>query len=212
MKIAFFLLLLALSLSCHKSGGESSPGDDFDLSLSGVTDSDFVTVPVQASTFNTNLDLVNFVSTEEAKMAKAIEIVKLVVATEDFKNKILNHTYNGEKTFVENGGYSNAQIYQKILDGAEKLFPIKNNTMDAELELYYDSTNVVGYTYASGPRIFINTKYFNVYTPAGVAHNLFHEWMHKLGFVHAASWSASRDYSVPYAVGVIVGEIGNDFL
>jgi hypothetical protein len=84
--------------------------------------------------------------------------------------------------------------------------------MDTEVELYYAATNVVGYTYATSYRIWVNTKYFNSYSEAGVAHNLFHEWMHKLGFNHASTWSESRDYSVPYALGHLVGEIGRDFL
>jgi hypothetical protein len=34
-----------------------------------------------------------------------------------------------------------------------------------------------------------------------------HEWMHKLGFNHDTKWSASREYSVPYAIGNIFEEI-----
>ena len=125
---------------------------------------------------------------------------------------VLNHTYNGNKTYVDNGGYTNAQIYQKILDGSETLQKIVDNEMDMEVELYYAATSTVGYTYANSKRIWVNKKFFDGYTPAGVAHNLFHEWLHKLGFTHASTWSTSRDYSVPYAIGDIVGEIGKDFL
>lgn len=53
-------------------------------------------------------------------------------------------------------------------------------------------------------------KYFHTYTPAGVAHNLFHVWMHKFGFTQA--WALSRDYSVPYAFGNSMGEIVKNFL
>jgi hypothetical protein len=84
--------------------------------------------------------------------------------------------------------------------------------MDAEVELYYANTNVVGYTYSNSRRIWVNTKYFNSYTAAGVAHNLFHEWMHKLGYAHDSNWTINRDFSVPYALGNLVGEIGKKFL
>jgi hypothetical protein len=213
MKYKMFILLLSLSLfttACNKSEGEAGSG--IDQSYAGITDGDFDVIPNEATTFETNVDLVNFESNRVAKMEEAIEIIKLVIATEEFKNKILNHTYNGAKTFVDNRGYSNAQIYKILLDGAEKLQPSKNNTMDAEVELYTASTNVVGYTYPSSKRIWVNTKYFDQYTAAGVAHNLMHEWMHKLGFEHSSSWNAARDYSVPYAVGDIMGEVGKYFL
>ncbi|MES2526280.1 MAG: hypothetical protein V4598_04310 [Bdellovibrionota bacterium] len=169
-------------------------------------------LPPEAYTFDTNVTLVNLTASQTTKMKKAMEIIKLVVATDEFRTKILNHTYNGSKTFVDNKGLTNAQIYQKILDGAESLQPTKDNELDCEVEMYTVTTNVVGYTYATSKRIWVNTKYFNQYTAAGVAHNLFHEWMHKLGFTHASTYSTSRDYSVPYAIGDLVGDIGKDFL
>ncbi len=169
-------------------------------------------LPPEAYSFDTNVTLVNLTASQTTKMKKALEIIKLVVATDEFRSKILDHTYSGKKTFVDNKGLTNAQIYQKILDGAESLQPTKDNELDCEVEMYTAATNVVGYTYASSKRIWVNTKYFNQYTAAGVAHNLFHEWMHKLGFTHASTWSTSRDYSVPYAIGDLVGELGKDFL
>ena len=135
-------------------------------------------------------------------------MIKKVVATEAFRNKVLNHTYNGVKTFVDNGGYTNAQIYTKILEAAETLYPTKNNTMDMEVELYYAATSTVGYTYANVTKIWVNTKYFNTNTTGSVAANLFHEWLHKIGFKHASSYSTSRDYSVPYAIGRMISSIG----
>jgi hypothetical protein len=107
---------------------------------------------------------------------------------------------------------SNAQIYQVILEAAERLQPAKNNLIDAEVELYFAANSTVGYTYSSTRRIWVKTKFFNNYTAAGVAHNLFHEWMHKLGFNHATTWSSSRDHSVHCALGYLVGELGKDFL
>lgn len=155
---------------------------------------------------------VNHTSAQRTKMNRALEIIKLVVATEEFRTKVLNHTYNGKKTYVDNGGFTNAQIYQKILDGAEKLQPTKDNEMDCEVEMYTASTNVVGYTYPNSKRIWVNTKFFNQYTPAGVARNLFHEWLHKLGFTHSSSYNSSRPYSVPYAIGDMIDQIGKKFL
>ena len=213
-KMTIILIFMSFfTASCNQSSGSSSGNNSIKVTDNIYGDhNDQDPIPNEALTFDARIDFVNLTSSQQDKMEEAIEIIKMVVATEEFRSKVLNHTYNGKKTFVDNGGYSNAQIYQIILDGAERLQPTKNNTMDAEVGLYYAATNVVGYTYASSSRIWVNTKYFNVYTAAGVAHNLFHEWMHKLGFIHDSTWSSSRDYSVPYALGNLVGEIGKEFL
>jgi hypothetical protein len=203
--LKFMLLMLILCSSCKKDNQITTEGADPGLS-------DLEDPSILADTFDANFYQVNFDANQQGKIEKAIVIIKLVVATEEFRTRILNHTYNGSKTFVDNQGYTNAQIYQRILEAAENLQPARNNIMDAEIELYTDNSNIVGYTYPTSKKIWVNTKYFNSYTAAGVAHNLFHEWMHKLGFDHATSWSASRDYSVPYALGLIVGSIGKDFL
>lgn len=169
-------------------------------------------LPNEAFTFDSNIVFIQTTSEQQAKFDKAVEIIKKVVATEEFRSKVLNHTYNGEKTFVDNGGYTNEQIYQKVLEAAEKLFPTKNNAMDMEVELYYAATTTVGYTYSSSKRIWVNTKYFDTFAPTSVASNLFHEWLHKVGFGHAATYSVSRDYSVPYAVGRMIRSIGTQYL
>lgn len=169
-------------------------------------------LPNEAYTFDHSITFYNTSLAQEEKFQKALEIIQKVVATEEFRTRILNHTYNGKKTFVDNDGFTNAQIYQKILDGAETLQPAKNNIMNMEVEVYYANNSTVGYTYPSSKRIWVNTKFFNSYTAAGVARNLFHEWLHKVGFSHATSWSTSRDYSVPYAIGDIVQDLGEKFL
>ena len=83
--------------------------------------------------------------------------------------------------------------------------------MDFELELYYASRNTIGYTYPDVLRIWMNTKYFDSYTPSEVAGNVFHEWTHKLGFEHATTHSVSRDSSVPYAIGYLIKELGKEY-
>lgn len=230
-KIWILLFLSFFLISCNKSDdaasacasplmaeeGPSSTGctltDDGQISddINGG-DSDSTGLPNEAYTFDHNVTFYNTSAEQEEKLTKALEIVKKVVATEEFRDRIMNHTYGGKTTFVDNGGFSNAQIYQKILNGAESLQRTVDNEMDLEVELYYAATSTVGYTYSTSKRIWVNTKFFNSYTAAGVAHNLFHEWLHKLGFTHASTWSTSRDYSVPYAIGYIVGELGKQFL
>jgi hypothetical protein len=164
-------------------------------------------IPEEAFSFSINLTLVNFSSAQEDKIHQAAELIKKVVATEKFKDAVIDHTYEGEKIFVDNQRLSNIQIYNKFLQGAEELNPFRNNTMDVELELYYENNSTIGYTYPNTRRIWMNTKYFDRYTAAQVAGNLTHEWMHKLGFTHATSYSPSRCYSVPYAIGYIIQKL-----
>lgn len=164
-------------------------------------------VPSQALTFGTNVAIENATSTMETKIRTAEELIKRVIATEEFKERVIGHTYNGSRTYVDNGGFTNEQIYQKILDGAETLNKVTDNEMDLQIEMYYAANSTVGYTYANVSKIYANTKFYNSYSPATITGNMTHEWLHKLGFKHASSYSVSRDSSVPYAIGYIMRDI-----
>lgn len=168
-------------------------------------------VPNEALTFDASVQLFEFERDQEEKLYKAIDIIKKVVATEEFRNRVINFTYQGKKEFVDNKGMTNEQIYQALLDGREDLKPEIDNEMDLELQLYYSWRDTVGYTTPGEMRIYMNTKFFNPYTPSEVAGNVFHEWTHKLGFDHAQSYSVSRDSSVPYALGYLIEELGKKF-
>jgi hypothetical protein len=222
--IAIFLMMSLFSVSCNKSdSGSSSKQDVQGVSVTGDHENNIVpgppiptstnsNLPALALSFDTNITLVSFTAAQEEKYNKAIEIVKLVVATEKFKNDVVNFAYNGQKAFIDNKSRTNQQIYQTILDAAETLQPIKNNTMDLEVQLYYAANTVVGYTNGGTRRIWVNTKFFNSFKENSVAGNLFHEWLHKLGYTHSSSSTPTRPYSVPYAVGYIMGKIGKNFL
>lgn len=165
-------------------------------------------VPAQAFTWDADLHLTNFNREQEEKVKKAVEIIKKVIGMKEFRDRVLNYSYKGVNQFFDNKGMTNAEVYQTLLDGAEKVGNTsKNNTLDVELELYYQTTNTIGYTYPNTHRIWMNTKYFNKYTPIKVADNLMHEWMHKLGFTHAVTWSKDRDHTVPYAIGYLIEEL-----
>lgn len=178
----------------------TNPGDD---STSTTAPSDGTGVPTEAELFDADVSFTNFTASDEAKVEKALEMIKAVVRTSEFRDAVLNHTYNGKKAFASTT-LTNEQIYQKFLDGEEMLNPGKNHTMDLQLELYYASTTTVGYTYPNVLKIWMNKKYFDTYIPAQVSRNLFHEWSHKLGFDHDSAATARRPYSVPYGVGTIM--------
>lgn len=166
-------------------------------------------VPLQAPTFQTNVVVFNATDAMTLKLQVAQDHIRKVISTDEFRDRVINHSYNGVQTYVDNGGFTNEEIYQKILDGAERLNKISNNAMDIEVEMYYEDTSTVGYTFGSTPRIYANTKFYNSYSAQTITGNLTHEWLHKLGFTHASTYSPSRDYSVPYAVGKIMREMAN---
>lgn len=225
-------------ISCGKSGSGSSSSSNEEVAASDTTEltetDDAVTgtigteedevankattitptstLPAEALSFKTNITMMNLTTAQKTKYNKAISIVKKVVATEAFRTKVLNYLYAGRKQFADNKGRTNAQIYQTILDAAENLKPIKNNTMDIGVKMYYQASSVVGYTSASITYINVNTKFFNTYAANQVAGNLFHEWLHKLGYSHDSSATAKRPYTVPYAIGYMVRDIGKSFL
>jgi hypothetical protein len=166
----------------------------------------------QIKKWDANIKLVNFNEDEKDKLFEAVKLLKKIITSKTFRERIHGYKVNGKKGFIDNQGLSNEEIYLKILEGAEQIGnTAKNYQMDVELELYHQMTNTIGYTYPHTSRIWINRKYFSRYSPVKVADNLMHEWMHKLGFTHATTWSKERDHSVPYAVGYLIEEIAKNF-
>jgi len=165
--------------------------------------------------------LVNILSSESfsdqqyEKLMQAKALVELIVNSAAFKERILNFTYNGEKSFVQNNGMSNQQIYDDLMAGAE-VYPTQSavdHKMDFDLALYkpkfYQSNNVLGYTDSSTSVIHINRNFYNQASVNEIAMNLVHEWVHKMGFDHDFNSTPRRPYSVPYAVGYIVRDLGS---
>lgn len=162
--------------------------------------------------FDVRTNLIGFTPGQENKIRSASGLIRKIVRSKEFKDRVLTHTWKGKKQFAENGGLSNTEIYQKILEGQEKMTSFGvNHTMDLEVELYTDYDSItIGYTYPSIVRIYMNRKYFNKFRPYQVADNMTHEWLHKIGFVHPLKATPERPYSVPYAVGYIVKGIARE--
>ena len=206
----FFLIFsLFLTLSCGKKGDSGSP--DSNLSAEQASDAPSATTPLEASTFEVNIKMSGFTKDQEDKILAAADLIKRIVATNEFKSRVINKKYGGKKTFVDNDGKTNRQIYKRILAGNEKLGIIeKNNTMDLDLKAFTSENNVIGYTYPNIQRIYLNKKFLNSFKANQVAANLFHEWLHKLGFKHSFDKTPERAHSVPYAIGYIIRNLGSN--
>lgn len=206
--LSFMFVFLFLA-SCGKSGGGGSGSGGDTVSLEEIESG---VVPSAALNFQVNVKLDNeFTATQEDKIQAASDLIKKVIGSEEFKNRILNHKFGGKKAFNDNAGLSNAQIYKKIIEGSEMLTPGVDNQMDLSLEVYRAANNTVGYTYPSELRVWMNEKFLNANKPYKVTTNMVHEWLHKLGFKHAAASTPTRKYSVPYAVGYLVRNLAQKF-
>jgi hypothetical protein len=160
-----------------------------------------------ATKLTANTKLTNFTDSEQAKMQRVIKKLLKVLNSEQLKNKIINHQYEEEKTFVDNNGMTNLEIYQKLIDGTEELQNHIDNEMDLDLNMYYSLSSTIGYTYPDTLKIWINRRFFRGFKPSQVAANLIHEYMHKLGFGHDYNYTERRKFSVPYALGGIIKKL-----
>lgn len=157
--------------------------------------------------------LKNFSPAEEAKLRAALKLLETTMNSPEFKARVLEFKYLGKFQFAQNEGLTNAQVYDKLMAGAEQLSPSIDSEMDLSLELYTPPwwkrlrNNVVGYTNPGTAVIFMNRSFFSRFELWEIAANIAHEWTHKLGFDHDFNATARRPYSVPYAVGSIVNAI-----
>lgn len=168
-------------------------------------------VPSEAYTFDFNVKTSRVSRYKENKLLDAVDLLREVFASEEFKTRILNHRFRGKYRYAYNKGLSNRQIYNKILKGREELYPYINNAMDVEVGFFTNHKSIViGYTWPRSKKIWMNTKYFNRFETEEIASHLFHEWLHKLGFGHERKRTHDRQFSVPYAVGNIALDIARE--
>jgi hypothetical protein len=161
----------------------------------------------EGANLEVNPQLRDFAPDKEQKMLNAIERLKIVINSKEFKQRILDHKYQNKNSFVDNQGLTNEEIYEVLMLGAETLIPEKDGEMDVDITLYYKNNSTVGYTYPDTNRIWVNDKFFATYSLGKVAANVVHEWSHKVGFEHDFSRTEKRNFSVPYGVGTIIREL-----
>jgi hypothetical protein len=150
------------------------------------------------------------------KINQANTLLIKIMNSEEFKQRVLNFTFNGKKQFHDNNGKTNQEIYDHLMTGSEVLMPGSLGIMNFDLTLYQSKnpwSKVKGYTLPDTMRIWINKKFFrkSSWTPKDVAANMAHEWVHKMGFGHDYKHNADRPFSVPYAVGYIVQDLADQF-
>lgn len=210
MKLISSMFLLTFLVSCNQ---ETPPMNVESCLLPGETSDDEelrdCVIPERSdySAIEVNAFLRDFSLEQEDKMRASLNRLKLVLSSQKFKDRILNHKFNGEFAFNNNNGLTNFEVYEVLMRGAETLDPQVDNELDIDITLYYQDNSTIGYTYASSERIWVNNKFFATNSYGSVGANIAHEWAHKLGFGHSFQRTATRKYSVPYAVGSIAKEL-----
>lgn len=145
------------------------------------------------------VSLTGFTKAQEDKFKKIIANCEIILNSNEFKQAILDFTYNGKKQFVSTTD-SNEQVLEKLLS--------KDWPLEYRLE-YRIYGKTIGYTLPSVTWIVIYTKFFNILSDAEIAGNIFHELGgHKVGrYGHDMKWSKPRDYSAPYGIGYVSEKI-----
>jgi hypothetical protein len=179
--------------------------------------------PAQGASLRMSLDaLSGFSTSDKTKVETAVDLAEHVLGSEQFRQAVLDFTYQGQRQFVQNyisdadgtvieDNLTNERIYEIIQAGEEHLTGIApeiDHVANLDLNLYtapwYNKWGTVGYGNPGEPEIYMNWYYFNSYEYADVSDNVTHEWTHKLGFDHDYNSTARRPYSVPYGIGCIM--------
>lgn len=145
-------------------------------------------------------DLIGFSEAQMEKHRTAQRMLETVVNSWEFRQELLSLAMTSTK------GFTNAKIYNMIINGAEVLSPDIDNEADISVHAFRRWGRVVGYTMDHTHKTWLNLNFFDRkdFTYEAVATNLFHEWLHKLGFDHK---SAKEHSSVPYAASKLVGNL-----
>jgi hypothetical protein len=144
------------------------------------------------------LGLVGFSESEKLKHRTAQRMLETVVNSWEFRQELL------ATVFTNTAGQTNAKIYNVIINGAEILSPETDYQADINVNAYRKRSVVIGFTYDYTEKTWLNLNFFDGFDYSDIAGNLFHEWLHKLGFGHR---SASEKTSVPYAAGYLVRKL-----
>lgn len=100
---------------------------------------------------------------------------------------------------------TNAQVFERIMAADQKNPLDEKGVADIQVVMYYGRfSRVVGYTYFSETRIWVNRKFWGA--PKYVCSNLMHEYTHQLGFPHGGVWASS----IPYTMNKIVEKLWDE--
>jgi hypothetical protein len=157
-----------------------------------------LSVPAFAQTLKVNLlSLTGADARDEDRIHRALDIISEVVNSETFRAEIL-------KSKFTQTNLTSKQVLDKILEGTENFSGGQKNAIDLFLDMYEERSSTVGYTSPNDKYLHMNRYFQGKYTPEETAGNIFHEWLHKIGFNHSKYNNSQRPNSVPYKLGYLL--------
>lgn len=184
-------------------------------------------ITAQGKNFKVRLEAENFDPEDMDKLASSVIHMAEALGSDQFKEFVENYFYDetsctGRLWWKKcshvrrmnmrfNNGFTQSQIYEKLMSGKEDLRPESDN--EADITLHLDKRNrrgVLGYTYANTTSQWVYNWFFTEGELEDVAGNVAHEWCHKMGFDHEYRYNSLRQHTVPYAVGYFVQHFKKD--
>jgi hypothetical protein len=147
---------------------------------------------------------------DAARVTQAMKLLEHIVNEPSFKDRILNMNYKIGNTTYQ--GYTQTemtptQVLHDIETAQENYNDGSKGVIDLFLDSYYQASSTVGYTSVKDKYIHMNRYIQGSYSSAKTAGNIFHEWMHKIGYDHSSRNNVYRPHSVPYKLGYLVAEM-----
>jgi len=155
---------------------------------------------------------------QRERLFRTFELLEEIVNSEEFKEKVI--TYAGPRGkctsgYCYSGNYlwsdgkkrlSNAEIYQTIMNGEEKMRPSTPGEMNLNIKSWRFWGKTIGSTSPHTSKwIRINWKrYYWRYEVPSMVNNILHEWIHLLGFLHSEDQSRNPSY--------VIGRIAQDLV
>lgn len=142
---------------------------------------------------------------EAAMVPKMQKLLNEVKRTKCFSDRFTLSKYRSK--LVQTNGISREDVVKKI--NSEQ---IKNIPLIFYTPTFFQSKNVIGYTYPGEPEIYLNRNFRNSknWGICSEVSNALHESTHKMGFNHDFKATAQRPFSVPYTANFAVEECCDD--
>lgn len=210
------LQLFIIAIFAFTFAAQARVSDDVKVDLHFDSSKDFLVDEVSADYLNIEVENVRFPkSRAKERMYKAFELLEIIVNSEEFKRKVL--TYKGindsgeySKNYLWNDStnrLSNEDVYKVIMNGDERMVPDTLGSANLNVKSYKSKwwfSKVIGWTNPkSNKNIHVNWRKYKNFKVESMASNLFHEWLHLVGFLHGKN----QHQEVTYVVGGIVKEL-----
>lgn len=153
-----------------------------------------------------------------SRVTKLSKIALAVVNSPEFEERVKGAMTKSGKAF----SYSDEtgpQVYQRMIEGAELDGPKDgiwqlSYIFEAQYQKCFGfgwlkkcTALVLGWTDPSTRHVYLNSVPWAGRNDCGIVGTQVHEQLHKLGYSHPSSNTATRELSVPYAIGNLASEI-----